>query len=195
MEINEDTLELLERRLGERVEKRARARLVAIYGLVGSVIMGTIGFFGYDLVDGARSKVDAAVEEIEDDAKRFAREAVADSVVIAEEATKRASRLVERVSIRLEMQDDWLRQRERVLKKNEERVIEAQVKVDEISADIERRLGGILETVDEIEGQFNAQSERSKDVAGIANVAEVDIELEYSSGDFAVLKAVRITGG
>ena len=77
--MDEDTRELLERRLAERVEARVRGRLFAFYAAVGSIVLGVIGFFGYNIVTG-----------LEDRAQGYARSAVAPAVEAANTAADEA---------------------------------------------------------------------------------------------------------
>lgn len=61
MEIDSATLELLERRLGENVEKRVRSRLFAVYGAAATAFLSAFGYFGYDAVRDARVAMNQTV--------------------------------------------------------------------------------------------------------------------------------------
>ncbi len=162
MEIDTEALELLERRLAEKIETRVRARLFKFYGAVGVVALSILSFFGYNIISG-----------LEDQAKNYAQSAVAPSVDTANAAADKARAQTNAISARLEALDEFQARRERQLLESEGRVLSARAKVDQLAADIETRLGAILDKLTETEAQLEAQSERTKDAAGIANVAEV----------------------
>lgn len=110
MEIDGDTLDLLERRLAERVEKRVRGRLFSLYGLIGSGVRGALGFFGYDLIRDvretllttARDTAQGAVAPAVEDAGVAATAALA----AAESAKAEANEAQLRLSILNELQSD-----------------------------------------------------------------------------------------
>lgn len=162
MEIDSEALELLERRLAEKIETRVRGRLFKLYGTVGAVALSILSFFGYNIIAGLDEK-----------AKDYAQSAVAPSVVMATAAADKARAQTNAISARLEALDEFQARRELQLIDNQERVFSAQAKIDLLAAGIETRLGGILKKLKETEAQLVAQRERAKDAAGIANVAEV----------------------
>ena len=79
MPIDDETLELLERRLAEKVEARVRGRLFKLYGGIGSGILAGLGLLGYDLYGDFK-------EEVNRTAKGYAQDAVRGSVSDAEAA-------------------------------------------------------------------------------------------------------------
>jgi hypothetical protein len=126
------------------------------------VALSILSFFGYNIIAG-----------LEDQAKDYAQVAVAPSVATANAAADKARAKTNAISARLEALDEFQARRELQLLESEGRVLSARAKVDQLAADIETRLGAILDKLKETEAQLAAQSERAKDAAGIANVAEV----------------------
>ncbi len=48
-ELDGDRIELLERRLADRVAERVRPALFKLYAVVGSTVIGVVGLFGWNI--------------------------------------------------------------------------------------------------------------------------------------------------
>lgn len=61
--INAATLELLERRIGERVTEKARGQIFKYYAVVGTTVMGVLGLVGVNAVEWVKTTASAKVDE------------------------------------------------------------------------------------------------------------------------------------
>ncbi len=61
--INAATLELLERRIGERVTEKARGQIFKYYAVVGTTVMGVLGLVGVNAVEWVKATANAKVDE------------------------------------------------------------------------------------------------------------------------------------
>ncbi len=188
--MDEDTLELFERRLAERVEARVRGRLFAYYTAVGTVILAVIGFFGYNIVTGLESR-----------AQGYAESAVAPSVEAANAAADEARARAAEIAARLDALEDFQSRREAALLEGERQVQRNQSRVKELADEIERRLQDIVTRLQETQVQvqatrdqlqdaqseLSAQQARVRETAGIGNFAELAANLAELSHQVALL--------
>lgn len=188
--MDEDTLELLERRLAERVEGRVRKRLFAYYAAVGTVAIAVIGFFGYNVVSG-----------LEGQAQEYAESAVAPSVAAATDAADEARARAAEIAARLDALEDFQGRREEALLEGERQVQRNQSRVNHLADEIEQRLAEILarlqETQEQVqatrdqlkdaESELSAQQARVREAAGIGNFAELAANLAELSEQVALL--------
>lgn len=106
--IDESMLELIERRLGDRVAERVRGSLFKLYALLGSVAIGALGYAGVDFVRGAReqavraaaAQTTAAVKEISDQARESI-DKVRINTAVAEQLQEQARRVLSRIDEQL----------------------------------------------------------------------------------------------
>ncbi|MEL6999957.1 MAG: hypothetical protein AAFP68_16985 [Pseudomonadota bacterium] len=180
MTMDDNALELLERRLSERIETRVRGRLFRFYGAVGGIAIGVISFFGYNIVS-----------SLEDTAKKFAENAVAEAVRNADQAARDASKQTVKVSERLTALDEFQQRRIQMLIESEEQLAQAQAKIDRLSNSISGRIDSIDRNIQETEAQVTAQSQRlqAKDVAGVDYVDEVAVNVANLAAQVAILEA------
>lgn len=61
--INPATLELLERRIAERVTEKARGQIFKYYAVVGTTVMGVLGLVGLNAIEWVKSTATAKVDE------------------------------------------------------------------------------------------------------------------------------------
>jgi|GEM_PF-5980857 len=115
MEIDNDTLELLESRLGDKVETRVRRRLFGIYGAAATAFLAAFGYLGYDTVTTARTAIEKGNAEMQETivslrqkAEQYAQDAVADSVASAREAAEDAQQVADTAATRLNVIDEWM---------------------------------------------------------------------------------------
>jgi hypothetical protein len=188
--MDEDTRELLERRLAERVESRVRGRLFAFYAAVGSIVLGVIGFFGYNLVTGLESR-----------AEGYAQSAVAPAVEAANAAADEARARAAEIAARLDALEDFQGRREEALLEGERQVQRNQGRVKELADEIEDRLKDIVTQLQETQAEVQAtrdqlraaqselsvQQARVRETAGIGNFAELAANLAELSEQVALL--------
>jgi hypothetical protein len=153
MEISEDTTELLERRLAERVEDRVRSRLFAFYGSVGGAIMLVIGYFGYDIIQSTRQS-----------ASEFAEAAVAPTVAKAEAAATVATQQAADAAAMLNVLTDWMGQRTQKLADIEDNVQTTMGKVENVAAQLQSRLDAVSSQIQSTEDTLNVQRERASEL-------------------------------
>ncbi|RDE24286.1 hypothetical protein DV711_01465 [Motiliproteus coralliicola] len=65
--MDDDQLELLERRLSENVAERVRPALFRLYAVMGATVIAILGFVGWDIVSDIKSEIKAEIQkEIEE---------------------------------------------------------------------------------------------------------------------------------
>lgn len=150
MNIDEDQLELLERRLAESVENRVRSRLFAIYGTIGAGILAAFTFFGFNLISSVEPTLTKAAIE-------GAEEAIQPFVQKANKAAEEASALALRSKAELDAMERFRR--------------DAQVKlnatlgkVDEATISIEDTFRKISDDLDSAEKDVDTYRQRSTDL-------------------------------
>ncbi|MEM7685491.1 MAG: hypothetical protein AAF293_11745, partial [Pseudomonadota bacterium] len=180
MDLDDNALELLERRLSERIETRVRGRLFRFYGTVGGIALGVISFFGYNIVS-----------SLEDTAKTFAENAVAGAVRNADQAARDASKQTLKASERLAAVDEFQQRRIELILDSEEKLLTAKKKIDDLSESISGRIDAIDRDIQETEAQVAAQGQRlqAKDVAGIDYVDEVAVNVANLAAQVVILEA------
>lgn len=170
MEVSNETLELIETRLADRVARRVRGYLFALYGFVGTAILAVLGYVGYDIVGGLRQ-----------DARDFARDAVAESVADANLAARQAKDVASEASVRLGVLNDHLADGSRRLGGMESEVNSTLAQLERARIEIDRRMTEIVAGLDEIDNRITEQQERARELyAGAGN-------LESLKGDLATL--------
>lgn len=170
MEVSNETLELIETRLADRVARRVRGYLFALYGFVGTAILAVLGYVGYDIVDGLR-----------DNARDFARDAVAESVADANQAARQAKDVAAEAYARLDVLNDHLADGSRRLGGMESEVNSTLAQLERARAEIDRRMTELGAELDEIDTRITEQQERARELyAGAGN-------LESLKGDLATL--------
>jgi hypothetical protein len=174
--MDQDTVELIERRLAERVEARVRERLFKFYAALGGIALAVISFFGYNLVTG-----------LEDQARRFAESAVGPSVQAADEAAAAARDKAAEAGARLEAFAEFQKRREEALFESERQAELNQARINRIGDEIEGQLDRIGATLADTRAQVEALSARAKEVAGIGNVAELAANLAGLTAQVALL--------
>ncbi|HVL19628.1 MAG TPA: hypothetical protein VM422_01365 [Amaricoccus sp.] len=139
MDVNPETLELLENRLAQKVEVQVRDRLFKFYRAIWGVAIVALGFFGYNVI----SNLNAT-------AKGYAESAVKPSVDRANQAASEASTKIVTMTAQLEAMEDFQQRRLAALLAAEESANTAQAKVEKIRSDTDRQLAEAaaqLETV------------------------------------------------
>ena len=201
MDINSETLELLERRLGENVEKRVRGRLFAIYGAAATAFLSAFGYFGYDVltkadasltqtVDDAQTAMKTEVDNFSEEAKNLARQAVGPSVKDATEAAKRAEKVANDATIRLRFIDEWMSERTVKLAAIEDKVTTTLVRVKTVTETIQQRLDEMDAELGETEIQITGQQERAREIfAGAGNVDVLKADLATLTAQVANLES------
>lgn len=167
MDVNSETIELIERRLSEKVEVQVRDRLFKFYRTIWAIAAVVLTFFGYNVI-----------ANLNKTAESYAQDAVKPSVASANAAAGAASDQVNKITARLEAIDDYLQRREEKMIENEGRVIESQAKVQSASAEMDQRLKAMLDQIGETEAQLKATQQRIADTAGAGNVEQLRANLE-----------------
>lgn len=167
MEVNNDTLELIETRLADRVAKRVRGYLFGVYGLVGTAVIAVLGFVGFDIVDGLR-----------DDARNFAEQAVEDSVTAAQQAARNAESVAAKATARLDFLNDHLTDGSRRLTTMQSEVNSTLAQLDRARVEMDERVAGMRRQLDEIDSRITEQQERARELyAGAGNLEALKSDL------------------
>lgn len=203
--MDEDGRELLERRLADRVETRVRPRIFGFYAALGSLVLGVLGFFGYNVVAGLEG---AARDSARGYAEQYAREVVAPIVEQARGAARQAGDEAQRIAARIDALDDFQSRREAALIDGEHRVERNQARVNQLAQEIEQRLEEIVarlaETQQQVqnaqetmqatqeamratESELAVQQARLRDVAGVGSFGELAETLAGLSGQVKLL--------
>lgn len=178
MEVNDDTLELIETRLADRVAKRVRGYLFGVYGLVGTAVIAVLGFVGFDIVDGLR-----------DDARNYAEEAVEDSVTAAQQAARQAESVAAKATARLDVLNDHLTDGSRRLGAMESEVNGTLAQLERARVEMEERAAGMRRQLDEIDSRITEQQERARELyAGAGNLEALKADLATLTEKVAALE-------
>ncbi|MBR25866.1 MAG: hypothetical protein CML46_02790 [Rhodobacteraceae bacterium] len=177
MPIDDETLELLERRLAEKVEARVRGRLFKLYGGIGSGILAGLGLLGYDLYGDFK-------EEVNRTAKGYAQDAVRGSVSDAEAAAREARAAAEAAEVqardagaRLAAMDEWRHLGAAKLQGALETVGALTASVDGSKAELETRLADMRARVEEAEGRIENAKARGESYYLNAQYEQVILDL------------------
>lgn len=65
--MNDDEIELLERRLSEKVTERVRPALFRVYATIGAAVIATLGALGWDIVSDIKSEIKQEIRQEIDD--------------------------------------------------------------------------------------------------------------------------------
>lgn len=150
MQIDQDELELLERRMAERIENRVRGRLFVIYGTIGAGILATFTYFGYDIIKSIKPSLIAAAT----DSTKVAIQPVLDE---ATSAADDAVKLALRSEAELHAMENFRRDAQLRLNSTLD-------KVNEVTDNIESSLKEITENLDSAGKDVEAYRQRSTDL-------------------------------
>jgi hypothetical protein len=164
VEITDDSTELLERRLAERVEERVRSRLLAFYLTVGGIIFTVIGYFGYDVISSTRETASQLAERTIERASDSAKQAIAPAVERAERATDVAEEQTAAATAMLNVLTDWMAQRTQKLSDIEENVQSTMGKVESVAKQLQSRLDAVAGQIQSTEETLNSQRERASEL-------------------------------
>lgn len=183
MDVNEDTLELLERRLSERVANRVRTRMFWIYGVIGSGVLGGFAFLGVNFISHLEeSALNAAAKRAES--------IVADQVGPVVESAKEATELAETQAIRAQAQLELMAKStarreaeiEEALSRLRPAVEKMNVRLDQIQSDIDAAIAKADQQFQRNEDRFAYAgnfAELSKSVADLADqLRSLDADME-----------------
>ena len=150
MDIDQREFELLERQLAERIEKRVRGRLFAIYGTLGAGILAAFTYFGYDIISSIKPGVIEAASE---------RSLAAIDPVLkqAEEAADEAEKLALRNAIELEAMSKFRKDAQLRLNTTLDGV-------EDVTARIETKLLTLSNELKSAEQDVDAYRQRSTDL-------------------------------
>ncbi|MGE0222372.1 MAG: SPOR domain-containing protein [Acetobacteraceae bacterium] len=103
-QINPATLELLERRIADRVTDQARTRVIAYYAIVGTTLAALAGLLGWNAVNWiereAQRAIDAEIKALTQEAEKTSRE-VAINLKVLETLAQRAGKTLDSVEMTL----------------------------------------------------------------------------------------------
>ncbi len=177
MPIDDDTLELLERRMSERVEANVRSRLFKIYGTVGGGVIAALAYFGYDIIDSTRDR-----------ARTYAEEAVAPTVQTAREAAEDAKGEAVAAAAMLEVVNDWMADRSQRLSEIEEGVQATIAKIQRMTSEQEARLEAVSGMIKTNEEALEDQKRRSLELyAGQGDLQQLADQLVNLSSEVKAL--------
>jgi hypothetical protein len=177
MAVDEDTIELLERRMAERVESRVRGRLFAFYGGVGGAIMVVLGYFGYDIIQSTRAS-----------ASKFATDAVAPTVAKAEAAATLATQQAADAAARLDVLNDWLARRSAKLDEIEDKVQTTMGTIERVAGQLQTKLDAVSGQIQTAEETLNDQRERAAELfAGQGDLSQLADQLVKLSEEVKTL--------
>ncbi|MEE3099687.1 MAG: hypothetical protein VX463_07935 [Pseudomonadota bacterium] len=177
MAIDDETLELLERRLAERVEARVRGKLFKLYGGIGSGILAGFGLLGYDLYGDFK-------ETVNDTAKGYAEAAVKGSVADAQAAAGEARAAAETAETqardagaKLAAMDEWRHLGATKLQGALETLGDLTAKVGGSQTELETRLAGMRARMEEAEARIESARARGETYFLNAQYEQVILDL------------------
>lgn len=151
--IDPNMLELIERRLSERIGDRAEKSLIKRFTWIGAILLTVLGYFGYDLIQSTRTAAEkAAVETANQIIQR-------EVTPVAEEAHAKlteATNQLEQNKGRLELIDG-------ILARNQLRVEAASGRASETAERVKSTLGELNSQVDELKRRIEETSKAGED--------------------------------
>lgn len=170
MDVDSETLELLERRLAENIEKRVRTRL--IWPVM--VVVAVVGFFGYDVVSGMRDAAILKAQESVKDAVRDATAAVDEAVNDAEQAVDEVDSQVALSRSMISVIEEWMDDRRRRLTQTEDEIARRMVEIDMTTKNMNATLQAVQAEIDRTDSRIEAQQSRAEALyAGAGNLADL----------------------
>ncbi|MBM9594374.1 hypothetical protein [Roseitranquillus sediminis] len=168
MDVDQNSLELIERRLSERVEGQVRDRLFRFYRVAWAVALAVLGFFGYNVIAG-----------LNDLAEEIARDEVGPAIEAANRAASDAERQLSELVARMTAAEEFQRQRQQLLVSTEHRLAQDQSRVEAVAQATDERLEGITQSLSEAEAQLEALGVRiQQEVAGAGSVDVLAADLQ-----------------
>ncbi|MAE92697.1 MAG: hypothetical protein CMI67_24500 [Pelagibaca sp.] len=159
MEVSDDTLELIERRMSERVESRVRKDLFKYYRAIWGIALVVLGFFGY--------KVFSGIEEM---AKGYAETSVKvtleENLEAAKKATDAALETANKITAQVEALEEFQKSRWRVILAAEGQAKRDEARVEHLKAATEEQLRDMTGQLEDAEAQLDAISERARNTTG-----------------------------
>jgi len=157
MALDDDSLELLERRMSERVEARVRSNVFKLYGTVGGGVIAALAYFGYDVISTVHNKAD----EI---AKQAVSQAVGPAVTDADNAAKEAQIQASHAAATIEVLDGWMAGRTQKLSELEENVQKTLSGIDRLTRDQQARIDSVAGKLQTSEETLDDQRVRAADL-------------------------------
>jgi hypothetical protein len=162
-ELDDDKLELLERRLAERVTERVRPALFRLYATAGLAVIGVLGFVSWDLVSEIRQDIGDKISKDIEDKRNEIFELVTETRVVA----KRANDVI----LRVEKQLQDFEPRAESLDETVEKVDSLNVRSQDFLAIYEQELKPVVATVASLSEQLKVLAEQVKDLNQISPAA------------------------
>ncbi len=140
-------MELLERRMTERVEEAVRKKLLKRYSLISGGVLSVLAVFGYEKItdyeaqlnEYAQLEATKAAEAAVKPAIQNATDAASEAKAVAKEAQNKALR----AGVQLEEMDRWRLQGQVKLSKALDKIAESDAKIDQSLISIDMALAGI----------------------------------------------------
>lgn len=175
MEVDEKELELLERRLAEKVEARVRNRLVGVYGTILAGVLTVFSLLGIQtwwnfeasVISSAASKAETATLE-----------AIAPQIGDAKKAADEAERSAHASAAQTKAMDNFRRDTQQRLNRTLDNV-------DDVAAGIEGRLQEIQDTLESAKKDVDSFRERSADLYLSAGYEEIIQDLAANIEELA----------
>ncbi len=139
MDVNEETLELIERRISERVTERVRKKLFWVYSIIGGGVIGGLAFLGVDLFDTIKER---AATTAESSARAIVNNEIQPLVASAESIAADAEKQVIKAHAQLEYIASAVARREAEVEQAINRlrpaIADMNVRLDEVQAALDR---------------------------------------------------------
>lgn len=167
MAIDDDTMELLERRMTEKVEEQVRSKLIKRYSLISGGVLSVLAVFGYNRITDYEAKLNQFAQE---EAATAAKAAVGPAIQSAQEAADRAAavastaeREVMRTTIALEELEKWRTQGQTKLSGALDKITDTDARIDASLANMDQALANIQEKLKTTEEQIDSVQANSGD--------------------------------
>jgi conjugal transfer/entry exclusion protein len=170
-DVPDDFLELVERRLSERVQKR----ITRIYTAIGTVIFAAGGLAAYDIAEDVRQTAIAAAE---DAVQGIVNDQVTPVVDTAQSAIDEASEKIMEAQLRIGMVDDALKRIVEKANSAEEKAIETLTQTGHKLTQAEAELSALRDTVGGLHAEANDQLMALRDTfADLATLSSLNADV------------------
>ena len=159
-EREEDRIELLERRIAEKVTERVRAALFRLYAAVGVAVIGVLGFVSWDIVSEIKDDITHAIDKEVEPQRAKITEQVTETQLIA----KRANQVIQR----LEKQLDEFQPQAATLDETLEKVKDLKVTAQDLQAVYLQDVKALAFNVTSLANQLTVLAEQVQQLNSIA---------------------------
>lgn len=176
-EVDNNVIELIERRVSEKVEQDVRSRLFRSYVFTGTAVAAVLGWVGYSLISEAKqeakNKIEMAILDNNKKIEDFKDKVIADYSSYFNSKKQEMDMLTKTISVGLE-KSQWISQQ----------VVEKLAKIDSAADDVQPQLAELKEKSQQVQQELEEISVKSRNlVADVATFQQLPMRVTQLAGD------------